>query len=97
MEDILSLVIYPGLSDTYLSDYQEVYDRYIGKVTEQHDAMENLRDSVNKMLSGDLNYYYAKSSIKYCYEDNDTYSGTYKHDYLYDNPDYETPYLLGLI
>ena len=59
--------------------------------------MEDLRSSVNTMISGDLNYYYAKSSIKYCYEDNDLYSGAYKHDYLYDNPDYETPYLLALI
>ncbi len=97
VRDILSSVIFPGLSDTYLSDYSEIYDKYIDGVTEQQDAMNDLKAGINKMLSGDLKYYYAKSLIKYCYSDNDVFSGTYKHDYLYGNPTYDTPYVLGTI
>ena len=90
-------VIFTGLSDTYLSNYTEIYDKYIDQISDQYKLLDSLNNEYNTMLSQDLNYYFAKSTIKYCYSDNDVNNGTYKHDYLYDNESYDTPYIFQKI
>lgn len=97
IDDILSSVVFTRLSSTYLSDYTDVYDRYIDGLSDQYDLVAKLNSEYSTLLSSDMAYYFTKSTTKYCYTDNDRQNGTYKHDYLYENPAYETSYVLAKI